>query len=324
MSVDFTVAIPTYNGASRLPKVLDKLRSQTGTEQISWEVIVVDNNSTDETAQVVREYQADWSVDCPLKYCFELEQGLVFARQRAVKEARGELVGFLDDDNWPAIDWVNNAYTFGQQHPKAGAYGSKIHGKFEIEPPENLKKIIFYLAIIDRGLQPLQYKPRQNGVPPGAGLVVRRDVWRENVPSCQFFTGRIDSCLVASEDEEALLYIHLAGWEIWYNPAMEIQHFIPAKRLEKSYFKDLMRSIGLSRYYLRMLSLQSWQRPLASLLYLVNDTRKVIEHFLRYRKLIKSDIVVACEMERLLGTLISPFYLGYLKIYKIIKSLNSQ
>jgi glycosyltransferase involved in cell wall biosynthesis len=106
--VDFTVVIPTYNGEKRLPQLLERLReagrshsvkSQTNTEQFSWEILVVDNNSKDNTAKVVQEYQANWPDTYPLRYSFEAEQGAAFARQRAIKEARGELIGFLDDDN---------------------------------------------------------------------------------------------------------------------------------------------------------------------------------------------------------------------------------
>lgn len=59
--LDFTVAIPTYNGANRLPLVLEKLRSQINTENISWEVIIVDNNSSDNTSKIVQDYQSRFS-----------------------------------------------------------------------------------------------------------------------------------------------------------------------------------------------------------------------------------------------------------------------
>ncbi|MGI8933175.1 MAG: glycosyltransferase, partial [Phormidesmis sp.] len=89
---DITVAIPTHNGAARLPLVLDQLRSQIGTDLINWEVIVCDNGSTDDTAIVVRNYQASWPGQWPLHYRFAAQQGAAFARQRAVEVARGSLV----------------------------------------------------------------------------------------------------------------------------------------------------------------------------------------------------------------------------------------
>ncbi|ARV62243.1 glycosyl transferase [Nostocales cyanobacterium HT-58-2] len=322
MSVDFTVAIPTYNGESRLPKVIEKLRNQIGVENLNWEIIVVDNNSSDTTAKLIKDYQKSWHHPFLLRYCFEAEQGLANARQRAIKEAKGDLVGFLDDDNLPVPTWVSAAYKFGVDYPKAGAYASQIHGKFEVELPKHLEKIIFYLAINERGSHSLLYEPRKKGVPPGAGLVIRRHVWNENVPHRLFLMGRVGSSMLAGEDAEALLYIYRAGWEIWYNPAMEIEHLIPSWRLEKKYLISLMRGIGLSRYHLRMLLLENWQKPFAFLLYLLNDLRKVTFHFLRYHAFINSDIVAACEMERLIATFMSPFYLWYVRMMKFLPKIQ--
>ncbi len=67
----FTVVIPTYNGSKRLPLVLDKLYSQINIEELSWEVIVVDNNSQDETEKVIREYQKNWYQEITLRYFTE-------------------------------------------------------------------------------------------------------------------------------------------------------------------------------------------------------------------------------------------------------------
>ena len=57
MPVDFTVAIATYNGENRLARVLEQLQAQTGIEHLTWEIIIVDNNSTDGTAKLIQEYQ---------------------------------------------------------------------------------------------------------------------------------------------------------------------------------------------------------------------------------------------------------------------------
>ena len=317
MTVDFTVAIPTYNGASRLPKVLYKLQMQTGIEHLNWEIIIVDNNSSDETAKLVQEYQENWRHAASLRYCVECKQGAAFARQRAIMEAKGEIVGFLDDDNLPYETWILEAYKFIQEYPQAGAIASQIHGDFEVEPPESLKSLVFYLAITERGDKPHIFEPRRKGFPPSAGLVVRRDAWKVSVPAQLFLVGRVGNSMIGSEDAEALFYIHKAGWEIWYNPAMVVDHVIPAWRLEKSYLVNLMRGVGLARFYLRMLLLKTWQRPFAFFVYILNDFRKLLVYFVRNYKVIESDVLVACEMERLLGTFISPFYL----FRNVIKSL---
>ncbi|MBD2497627.1 hormogonium polysaccharide biosynthesis glycosyltransferase HpsE [Nostoc sp. FACHB-280] len=324
MSIDFTVAIPTYNGENRLPQVLERLQNQIGVENISWEIIIVDNNSTDNTAKLIQKYQQNWQQAFPLKYIFEPKQGAAFARNKAVFEAQSELIGFLDDDNLPAPNWIISAYQFAKTHPQAGAYASQIHGCFEIPPPENLKAILFYLAITERGETPHQYHPRRQGFPPTAGLVVRKNAWKDNVPHQLFLVGRVGSSMLGSEDAESLFYIQKAGWEIWYNPAMELEHIIPAWRLEKVYLLSLMRGIGLARYYLRMLLLETWQKPFAFFAYLFNDTRKVILHFILHRQVLSTDIVAACEMERLISTLISPVYIWKLKMQKAMANFNNQ
>ncbi|KAF3888445.1 MULTISPECIES: hormogonium polysaccharide biosynthesis glycosyltransferase HpsE [Nostocales] len=311
--LDFTVAIPTYNGESRLPELLERLRNQLNTEDISWEIIVVDNNSTDNTAIVVKNYQASWQCPYRLKYCFEAQQGAAYARQRAVEEAQGTLIGFLDDDNYPALDWVAAAYAFGQNNPKAGAYGSQVHGEFEVEPPENFEKIACFLAVIERGIKPHRYEPYMKVLPPGAGLVVRKEAWCKTVPKRLVLNNKGKEAGLASEDLEAVLYIQLGGWEIWYNPEMHIDHQIPAWRLQKEYLICLFRCVGLSKHHLRMLRTQPWKRPLASVGYLVNDLRKIITHLVKYRGAIQNNLIAACEMELLISSLISPFFLLKIK-----------
>ncbi|BAY74930.1 glycosyl transferase family protein [Nostoc linckia NIES-25] len=314
--LDFTVAIPTYNGESRLPELLERLKNQLHTENFSWEIIVVDNNSTDNTAKVVQAYQQNWQYPYPLKYCFEAKQGAAYARKKAVAEAKGRLIGFLDDDNYPISNWVAAAYSFAEKYPKAGAYGSQIHPDWEVEPPENFQRITPFLAITERGNLPLLYEAKNRLLPPSAGLVVRKQAWLESLPDKSILTGRVKGNMLTSEDLEMLSYIQKAGWEIWYNPEMEISHKIPSSRLQKDYLIPFFRGIGLSRYVTRMVNIQPWYRPVAFLAYTLNDLRKITLHLLKYRTKLKQDLVAACEMQLFLSSLMSPFYLwknGYLK-----------
>ena len=312
---DFTVAIPTYNGTERLPLFLEKLRSQINTEGIYWEVIVVDNNSKDSTKKVVQEYQESWLPKTPLIYSFEDKQGAGFARNKAVKIANSPLIGFLDDDNIPAQNWVAAAYEFVQKYPKAGAYASQIHGDFTGELPPNFNRIKPFFAITERGKKPLLYKPKSKVIPPSAGLVVRRKAWLESVPKHCILSGRKPGSMLTGEDTETISYIQQAGWEIWYNPAMEVIHKIPKYRLEKDYLISFFRGIGLSRYVTRMLGVKPWLKLLVLLCYSVNDIRKILHHLLKYNLKLRTDVVAACELELYINSLVSPFYLwknGYL------------
>lgn len=307
-TLDLSVVICTYNGEHRLPKVLDCLLAQIGTDYLAWEVIVVDNNSTDGTAQVVEAYRQQWPQDIPLRYAFEQRQGAGYARQYAVTLARSPLIGFLDDDNHPALIWVVAAHRFGRAHPQAGAFGSRIRGNFETTPPPNFERIGSLLALTERGADPLVYVPHQKVLPPAAGLVVRRQAWRESVPEQLTLADAIGS-RAAGEDLEVVLHMQRHGWEIWYNPAMRMQHEIPASRFERDYLLKLFQGIGLSRHRTRMLSFTAWLRPLITPVYMANDLRKILRHLIKYRGQVVSDTVTACEMTMYLYSLVSPFYM---------------
>jgi glycosyltransferase involved in cell wall biosynthesis len=331
MSVDFTVAIPTYNGENRLPKILERLRSQIGVAHLKWEIIVVDNNSQDATAKVVSDYQGMWLGSGRLRYCLEPQQGAAFARIRAVQEARSEWVGLLDDDNLPALNWVAAAYAFGQTHPKAGAYASQIHGDFEVEPPPNFERIAPFLGITERGQQPHRYEPNQLKLPPGAGLVVRKLAWCQAVPPQPMLKGRLGQSLVGGEDLEPLLHLHKAGWEIWYNPAMETYHQIPRWRLERAYLISLSRGVGLNSCCLRMMNTPFWQRLNVLIRIFFGSLRRLVVHLLRYRTALMegakaqssfNDLVEACELAFYWGYLLSPFYFFQTRLARNISSLS--
>lgn len=308
-SIDFSVAICTYNGAERIGKVIERLHVQVGTENFDWEIIVIDNNSSDKTREIVEHYQSTGSGKVPLRYHFEPKQGLAFARQQAVEESHGELIGFLDDDNLPEPEWVANAFAFAQEHPEAGAFGSRIFGEFETSPPENFERISAFLALTDRGDKPLFYYPNKKILPPGAGLVVRKQAWLENVPKSCFLQGRVAGYQLPGEDLEAVLHIQSAGWGIWYNPEMILWHCIPHWRLTPEYLLKLCQTIGLSRFYTRMLSVQKWLRPFLAIAYMISDLVKLMGHLIKYRNRLDSDIIALCELKLYLNSLISPFYL---------------
>ena len=307
--IDFTVAIPTFNGAQRLPLVLDRLKQQQGVDRLKWEVIVMDNNSTDDPFKVVQSYQSNFPV--PLLYYFEQKQGAAFARKQIIEQAKSNLVGFLDDDNLPEPRWVIEAWTFANTHPRAGAFGSQIHGDYEVSPPPNFKRIASFLAIMECGKFPFVYDPKTKMLPPSAGLVVRRDAWFAHVPKKQFLRGITKSprSILSCEDLEVVLSIQKGGWEIWYNPDMVIYHKIPASRLTREKLLITIQGIGLARHYIRMLRFKLWQRPFLLPCAWLNDVRKALQFFFKHWHHLKTDDVLACEMEFLRTTVISPFYL---------------
>ncbi len=158
-------------------------------------------------------------------------------------------------------------------------------------------------------------KHLKNYYPPLLDLLCVRQAWLESIPNRSILTGRVTGNMLTSEDLEMLSYIQKFGWEIWYNPEMEICHKIPSWRIQKEYLIPFFRGIGFSRYVTRMVNIKPWAKPVAFLAYMINDLRKIVLHLLKYRFNVETELVASCEMQLLLSSFISYFYLrknGYL------------
>lgn len=313
MPIDFTVAIRTYNAEKRLPEVLDRLLMQTDTDGIRWEVLVVDNNSTDRTTAVVDEYAQRWRSDSQLRWVSEPRQGSAFARDRAMQAAASEsLVGFLDDDNYPADNWVAAAYCFGVDHPDAGAYGGNIFAKLDAPPPPEFHQIKFLLAVEERGAIPFRYTKR-GMAPNGPGCVIRKEAWQAAVPQQRRLKGRDETwktMIANAEDIEVMLYIQSSRWELWHNPAMEVWHHLPPRRFEREYLLRLAQSGGLAAHSCRYAKLRPWQRPLMPLFtpaYVLLSAGRAGLYYLQYRHQFATDLAKACLFQYKLNVLLSSF-----------------
>jgi glycosyltransferase involved in cell wall biosynthesis len=305
---DITVAIPTYNGASRLPILLQKLLDQTDIEHINWEILIVDNNSTDKTSELIENLQKSWSAKCSLRCIKEIKQGAAFARLTAVKQSRGQLIAFLDDDNLPASDWLKEAYKFAELHPQAGAWSGQIHGSYEVEPPEEFEKIQAFLAIREHGNQPFLFDADNLRLPPGAALVVRKKAWHNCVPQEPILTGKLPGLLVQGDDYEPLLHIHFGGWQIWYNPEMHTYHQIPKWRFEVDYLKSLAHGCGLCICQLRLINAEKWQKPIIMMRTFFGNLRRLTQYFFKYKSDLKNNIIVNFEIEFYRGSMMSPIF----------------
>src|SRR6266446_6836351 len=102
-----SIIICSHNGAARLPATLSHLKAQESAG-VAWELLIIDNASSDGTAEVAHTF---WQyAPVPLRVINESRLGVRFARERGLAEAKYTFVGFVDDDNWVAPDWVRVAY----------------------------------------------------------------------------------------------------------------------------------------------------------------------------------------------------------------------
>ncbi|WP_274650374.1 glycosyltransferase [Paenibacillus humicola] len=228
-----SIAICTHNRAADVKEALLSLLKQSFSGP--FEVIVIDNRSTDHTKQVVEEFQH--MVDIPIHYVYEEKLGLSVARNRAIREAKGEYVLFLDDDAVASEDWIRSIVALFDLDPRIGCVGGKIDPAWEGSPPlwlppENrpLYTILDYADEIVEMVKP--------AIPYGANVAFRMSVFDKIKPFREDL-GRVGSNLLSSEETELIDRIR-AHYSVYYTPHASVLHKIPRSRISR---KWLLRRI---------------------------------------------------------------------------------
>lgn len=242
-----SVAICCHNSESRLPTTLHHLLGQDR-PNVSWEVLLVDNKSTDRTATIAQRCWGEGPA--PLRIVKEPLLGLQNARQRALTEARYSFIGFVDDDNWVARDWVSNAYQILSLDQDLGAVGSICTPIFEVSAPTWFDKFHSTYAVLTES----EFN-QAHSLPdylPGAGLCLRKTAW-EGLNKNGFktrLTDRKGQQLSGGGDVELTLALGLGGWRLAIDKRLKLQHFMPRERLNWTYFRALRRGYGASQVLL--------------------------------------------------------------------------
>jgi glycosyltransferase involved in cell wall biosynthesis len=228
--LDASVIVCTYNRARSLEETLDRLRRQRVAPGRCWEVIVVDNNSHDETREVVTRLQNQWPI---LRYVFHGTQGLSHARNRGIAEARGETLLFTDDDVHPEPDWLEAVLRGMNQHG-ADACGGYIAPLFESPPPDWFTPR-FYGFVAVRNDRTDDYIITHPGQAPfGANMAFRRYVF-EKVGPFDTSRGRTGKVLASGEDGELFERILAAGLRVVFLGGARVHHKVEAFRLTRRY-----------------------------------------------------------------------------------------
>jgi glucosyl-dolichyl phosphate glucuronosyltransferase len=221
----------TFNRAASLQRTLQSLAEATAPPDCPWELIVVDNNSTDETRTVIESFIADGRL--PLRRVMEESPGLSHARNRGVAVAAGEIVSFTDDDVVVDPDWLTRiAEAFAGFD--AAAVGGRILPLWETPPPDWLDAGLHaYLALADYGDRPVYLETPKVW---GANLSFRAEVFRR---FGRFDTalGRAPGKLYAGEEVDYLRKLLRAGEKILYYPPAVVFHCIGGRRVTKEYFR---------------------------------------------------------------------------------------
>ena len=243
--VDFTVLVVTHNRADMLRDTIDALARQTYSG--SWELLVVDNNSTDDTSARVARTMGGYPVQ--LRYVFEPRPGKYWALNSGIKAAAGKLIAATDDDAFPEPDWLVHASDGFAEHA-CDFVGGPVYPLLRGTPPDwiDFRNPIAgkVLGLQDHGPEPREYGRGGVSWPLGVNVVYRRDAFvRAGLFDGRL--GRVAGTLRNQSQREWHLRARAAGLRGMYLPRMIVHHRVDAERLTRRYFYRWFYWHGISR-----------------------------------------------------------------------------
>jgi len=244
-----SVAICTHNPRPALfGRCLSALRTQAGSAE-PWEVLVIDNASGTPLTEAGLTTLAGGPFSVPFRVVREAKVGLIHARETALREARGDTLLFVDDDNLLDPSYLVSASRFLTAHPEAGIVGGRSRGEYESPPPRWFPRVAEYLAVRDLGPQ---CERADRDLPFGAGMVVRRKCYDQALKTPFLLTGRKGNQVVSGEDTELCIRAGRDGWQVWYDGSLQFVHYMESRRLTLEYQRKLQHGFGLARPYIEL------------------------------------------------------------------------
>lgn len=235
-AMKLSVIICTYNGGARLSEVLNRLSVQHGPDAGMWELLIVDNASTDDTAVLLRQLTKAFPAN--VKLIYESQPGKAHALRTAFHAASGEYFCIVDDDNLLDPDYLANGVRFLDENPDAALIAGRTRPQFpdNVIPPTDFEdRYAAFLACRDKGDQLIW-----DETPAGAGQMGRtflmRGIYQRIGTRLEDRVGEGVGCC---EDLEKGEICKRLGWRTAHVPSLRLQHVMSARRLTPEYIDDL-------------------------------------------------------------------------------------
>ena len=230
--MDITVILCTFNRCQSLVRALDSVAASRFPESVEWEILVVDNNSQDQTREVVGGYCRKHPGR--FRYLFEPQSGKSFALNSGVRAARGDILAFMDDDVIVEPTWLQNLTAPLRSGQWAGV-GGRILPQWTCSPPRWIPLKEKYglgpLVLFDLGREAVSLAEP----PYGTNMAFRRTIF-ERYKGFRDDLGPRPGSEIRGEDTEFGRRLLQAGEQLWYEPSAVVYHPVPSSRLEQQYF----------------------------------------------------------------------------------------
>ena len=233
--MDITIAICTWNRAELLRSTLRQMLSLDKGSGIDWEILVINNNCSDNTSEIVAQFQHE----LPVREIAERKQGLSNARNCAVENARGELIVWTDDDVLVDSRFLVEYQRLNTLHRDAVFFGGPIEPWFDGVPPiwlvDNFEMIDIVFAARDYGAEEFVIDSANPLCPFGANYAVRREVQRQYPYDPTL--GRTGTDMISADETAVLKAILNSGQHGVWLPTVKVKHFIPEGRQTIDYIR---------------------------------------------------------------------------------------
>ncbi|MDB4695140.1 glycosyltransferase [bacterium] len=226
-----TVAICTWNRCALLEQTLERMRQLVVPSAVTWELLVVNNNCTDQTDAVISRFS-----EClPIRRLFEAKPGQTYARNCAINAARGELMIWTDDDVLVDRQWLQNYLHASAEYADASFFGGQILPWFDGTPPKWLERhwreVESAYAVRDLGNTHQDFT--HETLPYGANFAVRMDTQRKYLFDVGI--GLRPGSTMRGDETTLLKQMLDDGLEGMWIPEAKVQHFIPKSRQTTNY-----------------------------------------------------------------------------------------
>ena len=241
--IKFSFITCTYNRDKYIAKTLESVCKQTF-NPLDYEIIVIDNNSTDSTAEICEEFRLRYS-DRQFNYFKELNQGLSFALNRGIKEALGEFLIFVDDDETIVAEHLVRLDNHLKNFPEALLIASPVIPIYEEAQPKWMSHFTQRLigGYFNQGNQVKKLDAKNY---PGTGHTIIKKELYEKYGYYNTDLGRKGNSLLGAEDKDMFNRLKKNNIACFYFPDIPIFHHIPSQKLTDQFFQKLTYSIGKS------------------------------------------------------------------------------